>query len=865
MFAAATRVFALLLLLSGCSLTATPEGPPARAETPNVTYRAWPEAAPGAAEADQPLLPGVDLEAREPAPPPPEILGSDEPPQPVTIGIVLDGEHGAVDLQRSLRRELHALLDGEFDLTFRTTDGDWDAGKIEAATTAMLADPTIDLVIGAGVVASQTLATRGALPKPGFAPIVVDAEAQGLPFSDGISGVRNLNYLSLSVDTAQFFEVYRRIVPFDRPALLVARYAYDAIPNFDQRLGRAYKALGLPGDLIPVGSHADEILAAIPPDVDAVFLGPILNLDLECMGKLARGLIARKLPSFELAGGPGVDMGLLASLRPSHEWPRTARRVALNVQSVLLGEDAGTFPVMLSPRQTIRINLQTARDIDVSPSFRVLSEAELIDAEVRGARTISLESAIAEAAAANLDLQAAQRTLAAGQARVGFVRSALLPQALLSSVTRVIDEDTAEASLGIEPQYASDLEVSLNQILFDDPTWANLGYEKRQQRIRELDARELLLDVVLETATTYLDVLRARALEKIQSENLARTQKNLELAQMRYSVGATGREDVYRWSSQTAIDRQAVIDAFTERSKAELALNRLLDRPLDEPFIPAAAPAEKYGLIFTDPQDRHYIDDVFRFRAFENVMVQIGRELAPEIAKIDEEIAGQERLLDSSRRQFWLPKFEIVGRYTYRPWEDGAGVDGPPVPPEFDFFDFNTRDEWFAGVQASIPLFSGGSRVYEERSRFHTVERLLADRRSTADKVELRVRAALIDTAGSHAKIRLAREAAQSADDNLMLVSDAYSRGARSILDLLDAQNNAVSAAEQATNAEYDFLIDLMDAQRAVGGFAFLNTDEEDLELSRRVRTYIEEHADGAREPGATSPLPPASKTRRTP
>ena len=52
-------------------------------------------------------------------------------------------------------------------------------------------------------------------------------------------------------------------------------------------------------------------------------------------------------------------------------------------------------------------------------------------------------------------------------------------------------------------------------------------------------------------------------------------------------------------------------------------------------------------------------------------------------------------------------------------------------------------------------------------------------------------------------------------------------RGVVSIVDLLDAQNTALSADEDAENAVFTFLIDLMRVQRAVGRFDFFMTPDD--------------------------------------
>ena len=67
-----------------------------------------------------------------------------------------------------------------------------------------------------------------------------------------------------------------------------------------------------------------------------------------------------------------------------------------------------------------------------------------------------------------------------------------------------------------------------------------------------------------------------------------------------------------------------------------------------------------------------------------------------------------------------------------------------------------------------------------------------------------------------NAGITLSEDAAIAAARNLELVEDAYGRGTVSIIELLDAQNAAILAEEGAANAVYDFLLDLMEVERAM-------------------------------------------------
>ncbi len=91
----------------------------------------------------------------------------------------------------------------------------------------------------------------------------------------------------------------------------------------------------------------------------------------------------------------------------------------------------------------------------------------------------------------------------------------------------------------------------------------------------------------------------------------------------------------------------------------------------------------------------------------------------------------------------------------------------------------------------------------------------------------------------SYNSIDLSKLAADAAAANLVLVTDAYSKGVVSIIDLLDAQNASLQAAEGADNAVYDFLVDVINMQRAVGQYDFLLSDDEAQIEAQRLKDYI--------------------------
>jgi len=101
------------------------------------------------------------------------------------------------------------------------------------------------------------------------------------------------------------------------------------------------------------------------------------------------------------------------------------------------------------------------------------------------------------------------------------------------------------------------------------------------------------------------------------------------------------------------------------------------------------------------------------------------------------------------------------------------------------------------------------------------------------------VLAAINRTRASFPSIRLTREAALAAEKNLKLVTDSYIHGIKTIIDLLDAQNQYLNAKLEAANAVYNFLIDFMGVQRAMGEFVIFMPQDERAKWMERVRKAI--------------------------
>ena len=550
----------------------------------------------------------------------------------VRIGVVIDGPwERNVEIERIIQRELTELMQGEFEFRFPDEArivGDWSVDTVETSLARLLGDPEVDVVLAMGVIASDRAARLRDIPKPLIAPFIVDAAIQGTPREGRGSGVRNLSYLSSSITLRRDLEVFRQLRPFERLVLLHGP-ALNEIPGVRSRLEEVVSEFDIELNLVEIRGRADEALSRIPEDAEAVYVNALLQLLDGELEKLAEGLVARRLPSFSRLGRSEVERGLLMSLTED-VFDRRARRVALNVQRALLGEDPATFGVDFVMREELVINMATARRINVFPSFALETVAELIQEEPKDrGRRLNLLQVAEEAVLLNRDLAAFDRRVAAGAQNIPIAKSSLLPQLSLGVAGQAIDADRASAT-GIA-QYLLAPSLTLTQLIYSDPAWANKTIQEDLQEALERDRDGLRLDIVQAATTTYLDVMRTLTSERIQKDNLALTRSNLELSKVRESIGASGRAEVYRWEAQLAADQAGVIRAATNRNLAEIALNRLLHRPFEEPFAPEEVGVDDPIFMYVRAQFYPYISSRQYFRDTRNALTAIALEESPEL------------------------------------------------------------------------------------------------------------------------------------------------------------------------------------------------------------------------------------------
>lgn len=729
------------------------------------------------------------------------------------VAIITDGpivrESSFVDL---FRNEMEGVTAGTNRVIFpdnAIVDGGWDPDRIPLVMDALLDRNDLDVILAAGVGVSAEICRRESTKIPVVVPFAFGDCAVSCSRLPNVS----TRTIDLSTLISRDLQAFHDLIAFDHIAVLM-----DPLwPSncTESELGEALAPHGVSVDFVPVAPEVADAASLLPEGTDAVYIMSLFQLNEDEFGKLVSGLTANGLPTFSLIGETEVDLGVLAGLNTKATMTAFARGSALEVLDLAEGGlPQPTFASEVGGR--LSLNMATAEKIDFSPTWELLTRARLLhDEGFRRDRPIDLASAMQRAIRSNLDLAVRDRRVAAGAEDIREAKSTYRPQIDLGIAGVAIDENHAIGALGQYPKYAAG-SLTLTQLIYSDGASANISIQKELQQVRELDLEALRLDIARDAVSAYMNVMRTDALVRIRREQVDLTRTNRELARLRRSVGAAGAAEVYRWEAELATARAGLLDAISANSLSERQLSRLLDEPLTTRWSPKQPELDPTLGTLGGAGDASLLDTPDGYDRLASSLVTAGLQHAPELAALDAAIAAQERSFKATKRAYYAPVVAAKADVSHILAKDtSGGLDLGEIGdliPEFD------DTAWQVGVQAALPVVTGGAN---KARRIRAQEELFAlqtDHRNAEQKLSQRTLSALDTATASWSTISLRRQAADAAGRTLELVRDAYGRGAASILGLLDAQNNALTAELAAETSVYDFLDDWAEVQRSVAG-----------------------------------------------
>lgn len=763
----------------------------------------------------------------------------------VKIGVVTDiprSRPETAEMVVLIEAEVAQLVGSRHPVTMvrgKGPDCDWSTGCLKQQYRQLASDEDVDLIIGLGLLCSTVLARQEPFEKPVILFGIADAQLQAIPLTpQKTSGVPNLNYVMIPRSARADIEQFHQMVAFNHLGIVVNEEILTALPGLEDRMAQQFDPAFGRYRLIPL-SDIHSFLDSFPNDLDAVFLGMLYQYPQEQMDRLLERVSDLKLPSFSMRGEVDVRRGVLAGTMPAAQFQKVARRIALNVERILEGEDPASLPVSLPQTKKLYVNMRTAREIGFSPAWDLMTTAELLYTNVaHGHRTVDLKQAIDEVLVANWALQVEDRRVAAGKEDVQQAKAARRPQVQASLSGQVRDEDSASVQ---QPERVAGAGAAIDQVIFSDAANANVTISKHGLEALKAGRDEVVLDTVLSVGNAYFAILQAKTIVNIDKDNLELSRRNLEIARQREEVGYSGPADVHRWESEVARATSDLVEAQIRLRQRKYEFNQLLARPLAEPFaVKEAVLSDALFAQYGPGLMVQHIQTPQRVRRLAGFLVQEAQRNLPEIQRIDAGIAARRRELKSQSRARWLPSVGLQSSANHILQRDGVGSET----------DLPSDTSWQATVAATWPLYLGGEIGSRKRQLEIEIEKLLAEKKELLQSLELRVRKSVLDLVSRGLNLGLSRQSAEAADKSLQIVQQSYQKGTISIVELLDAQNAALSARENAINSIYEYMLGLLNVERAVGNFAVLNDSRvPDDFLNRFLRSVQQPPASAAVNP----------------
>ncbi len=758
--------------------------------------------------------------------------------RPTRIGVVLDGSPSKLDaLLERVATEASSLASPQQPIAFprdKRRVATFDAASVSQHLDALLADPDVDIVVGFGILASNELTRRSTLPKPALAPFVVT------PPEAGAAPPSNVSTVHWPIEVERDMALLGNLGARGKVAWLEAPYTQQLLSPVFERARRVARARGLELVRVAVSDDAGTALAALPQDIQGAYLAPNPQLSQAQLAALVEGLRARKLVTFSWLGTDEVRLGILAGVGAHGDVDRLVRQVALNLNAIAAGARPSSLTAHFLRNERLRINLETARAIGIRPDWSLLLGAQLLHEErPRAPRPSSLQETIAEALHQNLDLATLEFDVAAGAQEVLQARASLLPQ-LEGSLTGVwIDED--RAGLG-RPQRALQWSATLTQPLYSENAWANFSIQQHLQQARLQQRRLTQLDVATAAALGYLTILRAETAQRIRRQTLEATHQHLATARLRVAVGVANEAEVARWESQLADARRDLMWTVAQRKIAEFELNRLVNRPLRQPFAVAETTLDDVALLGTDQVFRQLLRNQGTFEALGALLARQAVQNAPELHRLGSVAAAKSREEEAAHDGHFLPTVALVAGATHRFLQGGAGSEDTALPllPGGQELPIPTPDglDWQVGIKASLPLFEGGARVAAEQRAHAELSQIQQQRRATERLVEQRVLTALVRAGAALPSIEMAQVSQRAAKQTLELTENAYAQGTATLIQMLDAEQQAAVSELAATNATYDYLMEAVHVERALGRLDRGSADK--AQLTRRMQALLD-------------------------
>ncbi|MFC0266621.1 TolC family outer membrane protein [Kushneria aurantia] len=433
--------------------------------------------------------------------------------------------------------------------------------------------------------------------------------------------------------------------------------------------------------------------------------------------------------------------------------------------------------------------------------FRVLPllVAVSLAGQAQGADLMSIAR---DALIYNADLSASRAGFESTRAGEDIERGDLLPQiSATGSVTRYDTMSSqsssagaaggggasggAAASGGDDNYVGESVQLQATQSLFNATNWYQLETAERQTAQQALTLRADRQQLLYNVAEAYFEVLRARELlDTLRAEELA-VERQLEQVRQQFDVGIVAATDVYEAQATFDLTRaQRIAQESTLRVNFE-ALEQLTGKQYASiDGLTEAMPVER-----PEPSAPQAWVDMASTQNLDVLAARAGVEIAR--SRLDVSRAGH------------LPTVSAFANYSYSDNNRDA-LRGH-------------NEENQIGVEASIPIYTGGSTSAQVRQSTWSLEQTQYQQTSALRSAIQQVRSFYAQSVNNVLTVQAQQRAIESSRSALIATRNGYQAGTRTIVDVLQAQQSLFSAIANYAEARYNYVLNMLSLRQQAG------------------------------------------------
>ncbi len=417
----------------------------------------------------------------------------------------------------------------------------------------------------------------------------------------------------------------------------------------------------------------------------------------------------------------------------------------------------------------------------VPPSIPVSGTALPMTASAQALPHFTLQEAAQAAVLKSPDVLARWHAFREASEEGGVAQGGFLPRLDLSAGAG--RQKTTQKDVGTSLSYSgNELSLTLRQMLFDGFATSSevkrLGKAKLVRYFELLDASE---NAALEAGRAYLDVVRYRSHVFLAEDNYIQHQMAYEQLKQRAESGVGKRVDVDQASSRLALADVNLTTAYANLHDVMARYVRLVgEQPAKLMFAPAQL----------DKAIPPSVDAALGVALKNNPALR---------ASIENTEASQYDL--EARRSAYMPRVDLVARRDdYSNYQDGG-----------------SRDDSRIELRLNYNLFNGGSDVARTR-QYRERKNIALDLREKACRdMRQTLSIAYNDTLRLNDQISFIGLQVNLVEKTRTAYRDQFNIGQRTLLDLLNTQNEFFDARRSQVNADADLAIAYLRSYAGMG------------------------------------------------